>query len=142
MTTEAEILDASQAADLAALQAMAGAESVAQGGDPAPAGPSPVDRVEMSFRPAFAMLAAMGPRNAAFYTPERARAAAEIFVPLAESEGWSLEALEGKWGLRIAFLMTVTPPHALEWAIAKITAFGKPAEQGKKEGEGGEREDR
>lgn len=138
MSAPAEVLDASQAADLAALQAMAGADPGVIGAD-VPPEVSPVDQVEMMFRPAFMLLASMGPKNAAFYTADRARQAAEVFVPLAEAEGWSLDGLSGKWALRVAFLMVVTPPHAVEWVISKLMAFGGPGEKPKApEGKGDE----
>lgn len=126
-TQEVEVMDASEAADYAALQEMAGDEKGAPGAEPV-AEVSPVDRVEALFRPAFMLLAGVGPKNAAFYTEGRAREAARVFVPLAEAEGWNLEGLEGKWALRVAFLMVVTPPHAVEWVVGKVMAFAAPKE--------------
>lgn len=121
-------MDASEAADLAALQAMAAEGQAPAGETPEP---DPAGQVEAMFRPCFAMLAATGPKNAAFYTPAQARVAAESFTVLAEAEGWDLQGLESKWFLRIAFLMTVTPPHALEIIIGRIMAFAVPkARQG------------
>lgn len=142
MTDEAEVLDASQAADLAALQAMAGADMPQEVGD-APPAVTAVDKVEAMFSPAFKMLAATGPKNAAFYTPQQARMASETFVALADAEGWDLSGLESKWGLRIAFLMCVTPPHAVEWVIGRVMAFALPVkpDQVKKE-EGANSENR
>ena len=123
MSGEAEVLDASQAADLANLQAMAGEDL---GAADMPPEVSPADQVEMMFRPAFAMMAGMGRKNEAFYTSSRARQAAEVFVALAEAEGWSLDGFSGKWALRVAFLMVVTPPHAVEWVLSRVMAFGRP----------------
>lgn len=133
MKEEVEVLDASQAADLASLQAMAG-EGL--GAADMPPEVSPADQVEMMFRPAFAMLAGMGQKNAAFYTSSRARQAAEVFVALAEAEGWSLDGFGGKWALRVAFVMVVTPPHAVEWVLSRVMAFGRP--EPKPEGKGDE----
>lgn len=127
MGQQVEVMDASEAADLAALEAMAAGEPAAYGAEPV-VEVSPVDRVEAMFRPAFMILAGTGPKNAAFYTAQRAREAAAVFVPLADAEGWSLDALEGKWALRIAFLMVVTPPHAVEWVVGKVMAFAAPKE--------------
>ena len=123
MKEEAEVLDASQAADLASLQAMAGEDL---GAEDVPPEVSPVDQVEMMFQPAFALLAGMGPKNAAFYRVGRARQAAEVFVALADAEGWSLDGFSGKWALRVAFLLVVTPPHAVEWVLSRVMAFGRP----------------
>ena len=139
MSGEAEVMDASQAADLANLQALAGDD---MGAADMPPEVSQADQVEMMFRPAFAMLAGMGPKNAAFYTASRARQAAEVFVALAEAEGWSLDGFGGKWALRVAFIMVVTPPHAVEWMLARVMAFGRQEAERESKPEGKGDEDR
>lgn len=115
-TTE---MDAGQSADLAALRAQAADDVTPTAADPGPPGPpaEQVAQVECLFSGAFQLLAGTSTKNALFYTPDRARQAAVMFIPLAESEGWDLGSMTGKWGMRLAFLMVVTPPHAVEFVI-------------------------
>ena len=124
-------MDAGQSADLAALRAQAADDVTHPAADPGPPGPpaEQVEQVECLFSGAFQLLAGTSPKNALFYTPDRARQAAVMFIPLAESEGWDLGSMTGKWGLRIAFLMVVTPPHAVEFVIRSALRLAgvKPA---------------
>ena len=81
------------------------------------------DQVEALFKPLFAMLCHAVPSLAAYYTTPKVREISELFTALAEQEGWDLDMLQGKWGLRIAFVMVATPPQAVEWVLSRVVGF-------------------
>ncbi len=115
--------DAAGAAELDHLRGRFLTDAPADAGTPELVGPDPADTVYATLRPMTALLAASSPVCAAFYTDDKVREISEMFVRLAEVEGWDVSALESKWALRIAFVLVAVPPQGIEWVLSKVVGF-------------------
>lgn len=112
MADEIEVLAAEQAADLAELQGMAGADPMAAPVEvEAPA--DPVAETAAAFGVAVAVLSPLLPYVGAIYTDDRIQALAGAYVPVAEKYGWaSGGGFFEKWGAEIALLAVAGPMAA------------------------------
>lgn len=103
---------AEQAADLAALQAMAGPVPGQEEGATAPeaaAGPDLAGEIAGIVQAAVGMLAPMFPSLPGIYTPEATQAAAAATAAVCDKHGWMQGGLMGRWGEEIACAAIVGP---------------------------------
>lgn len=111
-TQEAQAQSSEQAADFAALQAMAGPEP---GKEPAQAVEEELGRPELAEEIAgitgsiVAMLAPMFPSLPGIYTPEATQAAAMVTAGLLNKYGLMQGGVMGRWGEELAALIVLGP---------------------------------
>jgi len=134
MAEEIGVLADEQAADLAALQSMAGDDPLTVGAPDVPA-PDPVAETAAAFGVVVAVLSPLLPYVGAIYTDDRIKALAGAYVPVAEKYGWeSGGGFFDKWGAEIA-LLAVAGPMAAQTVAAHRAWM---AERAKERGEAGQ----
>jgi hypothetical protein len=115
-----EELAGDQAAELAAL------EAAAQGGPGAPPAvaeeqaASPQQESRIMWGMVFAMIDGAG--AGALYPTEKREQIIALWPDLCAQEGWEVNALGGKWGLRITFAMVALPGPVIQGLIAMVMA--------------------
>ncbi|WP_395137279.1 hypothetical protein [Schlegelella aquatica] len=135
MSTDDTTQNPEQAADLAALHAMAQAEAPAPGAASAePADRPPADLArELAglITMAVATLGPAFPSLKGIYTPEVTEAAAQSVAAVCHKHGWLQAGLMGRWGEEIACLVIVGPLvyQTAQGVRADLAARAKPAER-------------
>ena len=120
-----------QAADLSALQAMAGegVQPVGEAQEVAAAVPDLAGEIAGLVTAAVGMLAPMFPSLPGIYTPQATQAAAQAVAGVCQKHGWLQDGMMGRWGEEIACAAIVGPlAFATYQGVQADMAARKPAE--------------